>query len=294
MARTRLARLLPRQAREQRRDVLHLQEVDRPGQHARTSRLRAHRQQVGDRIDDHDRRAQLPRRRGASSARCVSRPKRDGRSAWNWSRPFVDPRREIDPARPHVAQHLLRRLLEEEVQAALAAAAGGIDKVSCERRLAGTGRAGEQDGAAAIVASGHRASRRARAARSRRAPRTPDARSVSDVTGSTPRPPSSMRNGYSFVPCVRAAVLHDPEAAGRDLLLHAVIELDHGSPSRTPRARGGSACSSPFSPVITAVRLRSRSQRNSRRSSARRIASSSKPPKATRACRGRRVWRRSN
>ena len=39
-------------------------------------------------------------------------------------------------------------------------------------------------------------------------------------------PLSSMRNGYSFVPWVDAAVLHDPQPAGGDLLGHPVVEED--------------------------------------------------------------------
>jgi hypothetical protein len=45
--------------------------------------------------------------------------------------------------------------------------------------------------------------------------------------GSTERPLSVIRKGYSLVPMGRAAVLHDAQAAGGDLVAHAMVEQDH-------------------------------------------------------------------
>src|SRR3954464_2584161 len=62
---------------------------------------------------------------------------------------LADPRLEVDANRTHVADNLLRRFLESEVQAAFAAAAGGVDKMRGDARLAGAGSARQQDAAAA-------------------------------------------------------------------------------------------------------------------------------------------------
>ena len=49
----------------------------------------------------------------------------------------------------------------------------------------------------------------------------------SEVIGSTEMPSSSIRNGYSLVPCARAAVLDHAQPPGRDLVVDAVVEQDH-------------------------------------------------------------------
>ena len=99
----------------------------------------------------------------------------------------------------------------------------------------------------------------------------------SDVIGSTLMPSSSIRNGYSLVPCDGAAVLDDAQAPRRDLVDRRDGRAGSRSRRRTPPARGGSASPSPRSPVMTAVTPLSLSQRNRRRSSARRMASLRQP-----------------
>ena len=92
--------------------------------------------------------------------------------------------------------------------------------------LAGAGGAGDQHAAAAVVAL---------AAEHRVEPRDAGRDALvghrvvrpSDVIGRTEMPSSSIRNGYSLVPCVRAAVLDDAQAPRGDLLGHAVVEQDH-------------------------------------------------------------------
>ena len=187
--------------------------------------------------------------------------------------PLVHVLLEIQADGLHVPHDLVGRFLEGEVQALLAAAAGRIDEVRGQAALAGAGRAGDQDRAAAIDAL---------AAQHRVQPRdpgrdplvaTPGASSPSDVIGSTEMPRSSMMNGYSLVPWVDAAVLDDAQAAGRDLLDHAMVQQDHAVGDVLLEAVAGQSVPSPRSPVMTAVTPLSLSQRNSRRSSARRMAS---------------------
>ena len=47
------------------------------------------------------------------------------------------------------------------------------------------------------------------------------------VIGSTPMPSSSIRNGYSLVPCAEPRYLTIAQPARRDLIVDAVIEQDH-------------------------------------------------------------------
>ena len=61
------------------------------------------------------------------------------------------PRLEIDADRSHVPEQLLRRLFEEEAEAAFAAAARRVEKVGGQAGLPGAGGAGDEDRAAAIV-----------------------------------------------------------------------------------------------------------------------------------------------
>ena len=74
-------------------------------------------------------------------ARCISRPETVGRAAWNRSRPFSIQRLEVEADGAHVAHDLARRLLEGEVEAALAAPAGGVGEVGGQAGLAGARRA---------------------------------------------------------------------------------------------------------------------------------------------------------
>ena len=52
-------------------------------------------------------------------------------------------------------------------------------------------------------------------------------RAAREVTGQTEMPSSSMRNGYSLVPCVAAAIFDHAQPPGRDLIDDAMVEQDH-------------------------------------------------------------------
>jgi hypothetical protein len=60
---------------------------------------------------------------------------------------------EIDADGTHVAQDLLRRLFECEVQAALTALTRGLDKLRGNARLAAAGGPRHENAAAAVVAA---------------------------------------------------------------------------------------------------------------------------------------------
>ena len=77
----------------------------------------------------------------------------------------------------------------------------------------------------------------------------------------------------------RAAVLDDPQPPRGDLLVDPMVEQDHAVGDVFLQAVAGQG-PSPRSPVMTAVTPFVLSQRNSRRSSARRIASLARPAKS--------------
>ena len=133
---------------------------------------------------------------------------------------------EVDADGPHVPQELLRGFLEQEAQAAFAAAAGGIEEVGREARLAGAGGAGDEYRAATIVACAaehfveprdagrHPVHRRLVLKRQRRDGQHTDAVGVDEE--------------WILVRAVmRAAVLDDAQPARRDLIVNAVVEEDH-------------------------------------------------------------------
>ena len=146
--------------------------------------------------------------------------------AWKRSRPFFDPRLQVEADRAHVADDLALRLLEGEVEAALAAAAGGVGEVAGEAGLAGARRARDEDAAAAVEPRAAEHGVEPGDAGGDPLARTPRAASPSDVIGRTEMPSSSIRNGYSLVPCARPAVLDDAQPPGRDLLVDPVVEQD--------------------------------------------------------------------
>ena len=84
--------------------------------------------------------------------RWLSRPQRLGRDAWKRSKPLRDPRGQVNPDRAHVAHDLIGGFLEGKIEGALAALAGGPHERGGQAALAGPGRAGHQDRAAAVVA----------------------------------------------------------------------------------------------------------------------------------------------
>ena len=107
-------------------------------------------------------------------------------------------------------------------------------------------------------------------------------------------PSSSIRNGYSFVPCVGAAVLDDAQPARRDLVDHAVVEQDHAVGDVLLQAVAGERAVAALAgddggdalvlePAEQAAQL---GAQDGVRWTARRTAS--------RWCRARRAWRRSS
>ena len=120
----------------------------------------------------------------------------------------------------------LSRLLEGEVQAALAAAAGGVGEVGGQARLAGAGRAGDEHAAAAVDALARRAWRRAGGRRWRSAPRDASCCRPSDVIGRTEMPCLVDQERVLVGAVDGAAVLDDAQPAGRELLGDAVVEQD--------------------------------------------------------------------
>ena len=115
---------------------------------------------------------------------------------------LVYPALQVDARGAHVADHLLRRFLEQEVEALLAARAGGIDEVRRQRGLAGAGRAGHQYRAGAVVALAAEHVIQGRRGRVDTRSLGASCSSSSEVTGNTVMPSRLMRNGYSLVPCV--------------------------------------------------------------------------------------------
>ena len=96
------------------------------------------------------------------------------------------------------------------------------------------------------------------------------------VTGSTLMPSSSMRNGYSLVPCAEPRYF---TTRNRRVVIWSCTRLSSSTTqSDTYSSRPWRVnCPSPRSPVMTAVRPRSLIQPNRRRSSERRTAASDRP-----------------
>ena len=109
----------------------------------------------------------------------------------------------------------------------LAAPAGGVGEVRGEAGLAGARRAGHQDACCrgSSPAPPSMASSRGTPVEIRSS--LASCCKPSEVIGRTLMPSSSIRNGYSLVPCVGAAVLDDAQPPRRDLVDHAVVEQDH-------------------------------------------------------------------
>ena len=140
---------------------------------------------------------------------------------------FVHPWPQVDADRAHVAHELLRRFLEQKIQAAFAPR--GTPRRQSARRgwscLCPPCRRPARAPAEVPFAAEHLV-QLGNAARDA----LDDAwcSRPSEVTGSTLMPLASMRNGILVRAVVRAAILDDSQAAGRDLLADAVIEQDHG------------------------------------------------------------------
>ena len=127
----------------------------------------------------------------------------------------------------HVADDLLGRFLEREVQAPLAAAAGAVGEGRGEAALARAGRAGDQDAAAPVVAlaAQHRVQPRDAAWRS--APWRPGSCSPSELIGSTRQAVLVDQRGYSFVPWAEPRYLTIRSRRVATWLMHPVVQEDH-------------------------------------------------------------------
>ena len=224
-------------------------------------------------------------------ARCISRPYIVARAAWKRSRPFATYGCEVDPDRAHVPLQLCRGLLEREEQAALAPAAGARRELGRQAGLAGAGRPRDEDARAPVVAAAQHPVERLDAGRDARRD-TPCARAAAMVIGMTQMPSSSIRNGYSLVPCVVPRYF-----TIRSRRVERCSSTRWSSRITQSETYSSSPCRvswpSPRSPVITVVTPRSFSQRNSRRSSARRIdVVREAAEERSRSCRAPRAWRR--
>jgi hypothetical protein len=133
---------------------------------------------------------------------------------------------QVESDRAHVADHLLARLLEREDQATLAALAGRIDQRCTEGRLAGAGEAGDQHAGALEVPAD--TEHRVEARDAGRDDLVGDHVAESDRRDRQHTDALIIDQERIFVGTVRrAAILDDPQATRRDLVLHAVVEQDH-------------------------------------------------------------------
>ena len=137
----------------------------------------------------------------------------------------VEMRLEVDSHRTHVADDLVGRFLEGEVEASLAAAAGRVHERGAERRFSRPREAGNQHAGAAVIAAKtkHRVetgdARRHRLLRDRITEAGRGDRHHAD--------PLVVDQERIFVRAVgRAAVLDDAQSTGRDLVLDPVVEQD--------------------------------------------------------------------
>ena len=133
---------------------------------------------------------------------------------------------QVDADGAHVADDLVAGLLEGEIEAALAAPAGGVDEMGGHARFAGSGGAGDQDAAPPVVAfPPSMVSRRG----------TPvETRSLEagwsrprEEIGMTEKPCSSIRKGYSLVPWAEPRYLTIRMRRVAICSAHLVAEKDH-------------------------------------------------------------------
>src|SRR5947207_738828 len=136
---------------QERGDPLHLEVIDQPGQRGLNIPLRRHRDQAADGVEHHDAWPK-PFDRAVHAREMHLETVHRGASGLELEQATIDPLLEVDPDRSHVADHLLRRFLELERQAAFPPPAGGVDEVRRHARLAGSGGARHEDRAAAEVA----------------------------------------------------------------------------------------------------------------------------------------------
>ena len=109
---------------------------------------------------------------------------------------------QVDPDRAHVAHDLAGRFLEGNVEASLAAPAGGFGKSRRHARLARARGARKQNAAPAIESFAAEHGVESLDAGRDALVETPCVPCCTEVIGQIEMPSFSMRNGYSFVPCV--------------------------------------------------------------------------------------------
>ncbi len=154
--------------------------------------------------------------------------------------PFFDPLFQIDADGAHVAHDLVGRLLEEAVEAALAAAAGGIGKVGRDAAFAASGRARYQDGGTPVEALvvQHGVEFRNTGGDKIGGHLVPEA----DGGDRNNREAPLVEQKGIFVGAVDgAAVFDDAQMAGGDLVRNPLVEQDHavGDILLQPVARQG-------------------------------------------------------
>jgi len=130
-----------------------------------------------------------------------------GRAASKRQQPGIGMGFQIQPDRQNIAANLLGAFFQQEDHATLAAFACGIDEVAGDRGLAGachprTTRSRIRDTIPPLRQHGVEAGYTG----GYQVVRPPDARSPTEVTGNTLMPSTSIRKGYSFVPCAETAV----------------------------------------------------------------------------------------
>ena len=208
---------------EERGDLVALEHVHEPHQHRLGVRGAPDRNEVADRVHHH-----RFRREGADQlvhhgqVRLETVTRRPFRMDAKLS--LRHERLEVEPDRAHVADDLLRRLFEGEIQGALAAPAGLGGEMGSDAGLSGSGRAGDQDAGAAVqpsiehrIEAGHTGRDPVRRNRVIE-PQRGDREHVDALVVDQER---------IFVGAVNAAaVLDDPQPAGRDLVDHPMIQKD--------------------------------------------------------------------
>ena len=224
--------------------------------------------------------------------RCISMPSVVGPCGREPEQAPVDPAAQVDSYGPHVAHDLVRRILRTRSTRTVRRGRRRHPGSGGQAGLTGSGRAGDQNAAAAViaVASEHGIQRR-------NAGGDPligcSVLQVERSDRQNREPGASMRKGYSLVPCVEPRYLTTRMRRVKTVSitrLSSRITQSETYSSRPWRVR----VPSPRSPVMTAVSFFSFSQRNNRRNSLRSNDRSQAPQTATRCCRAAPAWRRRN
>ena len=109
-------------------NTLHLQEIDQPGEHRLDFQLAGRGAQIGNRIKNDDGRIEpfdgLVHSHQVHLQSVESRP-----GVAEFQQAFSHPLRQVEADGVHVADDLVPGFLEGEIEAALAAPAGGVDEV---------------------------------------------------------------------------------------------------------------------------------------------------------------------